>query len=40
MRLVGSIVLVDTRKSGSSIGFKEQMELPRLLKRNYFDFSS
>ncbi|QOR65092.1 YokU family protein [Cytobacillus suaedae] len=34
------LFLVDTKKIGSSIGFKELMELPRLLKRNYFDFSS
>ncbi|QOR65105.1 YokU family protein [Cytobacillus suaedae] len=34
------LFLVNTKKIGSSIGFKELMELPRLLKRNYFDFSS
>jgi uncharacterized YokU family protein len=34
------LFLVDTKKIGSSISFKELMELPRLLKRNYFDFSS
>jgi uncharacterized YokU family protein len=34
------LFLVDTKKIGSSIGYKELMELPRLLKRNYFDFSS
>jgi uncharacterized YokU family protein len=34
------LFLVDTKKIGSSISFKEMMELPRLLKRNYFDFSS
>ncbi|WP_078546355.1 YokU family protein [Litchfieldia alkalitelluris] len=34
------LFLVDTKKIGSSIGFMELMELPRLLKRNYFDFSS
>ncbi len=34
------LFLVDTKKIGSSIGFEELMELPRLLKRNYFDFSS
>jgi uncharacterized YokU family protein len=34
------LFLVETKKIGSSIGFKELMELPRLLKRNYFDFSS
>lgn len=34
------LFLVDTKKISSSISFKELMELPRLLKRNYFDFSS
>ncbi|WP_174733146.1 YokU family protein [Mesobacillus harenae] len=34
------LFLVDTKKISSSVGFKELMELPRLLKRNYFDFSS
>jgi uncharacterized YokU family protein len=34
------LFLVDKKKIGSSISFKELMELPRLLKRNYFDFSS
>ncbi|MFD2445708.1 YokU family protein [Bacillus sp. CGMCC 1.16607] len=34
------LFLIDTKKIGSSISFKELMELPRLLKRNYFDFSS
>ncbi|WP_456278726.1 YokU family protein [Bacillus sp. AK128] len=34
------LLLVDTKKIDSSIGFKELMELARLLKRNYFDFSS
>lgn len=34
------LFLVDTKKIGSSISFKELLELPRLLKRNYFDFSS
>jgi uncharacterized YokU family protein len=34
------LFLVDTRQIGSTISFKELMELPRLLKRNYFDFSS
>jgi uncharacterized YokU family protein len=34
------LFLVDTKKIVSSIGFDELMELPRLLKRNYFDFSS
>jgi uncharacterized YokU family protein len=34
------LFLVDTKKIGSSISFEELMGLPRLLKRNYFDFSS
>jgi uncharacterized YokU family protein len=34
------LFLVDKKKIGSSISFKELMVLPRLLKRNYFDFSS
>jgi uncharacterized YokU family protein len=34
------LFLVDTKKIESSISFKELLELPRLLKRNYFDFSS
>jgi uncharacterized YokU family protein len=34
------LFLVDTNKIGSLISFKKLMELPRLLKRNYFDFSS
>lgn len=33
------LFLVDTKKIDSSITFKELKELPRLLKRNYFDFS-
>ncbi|MEH7239380.1 YokU family protein [Bacillus sp. JJ1562] len=34
------LFLVDTKKIGDKITFKGLMELPRLLKRNYFDFSS
>jgi uncharacterized YokU family protein len=34
------LFLVDTKAICNSISFKELMELPRLLKRNYFDFSS
>ena len=34
------LFLVNTRLIGKSISFKELMELPRLLKQNYFDFSS
>ncbi|WP_445677918.1 YokU family protein [Robertmurraya sp. FSL R5-0851] len=33
------LFLVDTRQIGNTISFKDLMELPRLLKRNYFDFS-
>lgn len=33
------LFLVETGKIGNRISFKELMELPRLLKRNYFDFS-
>jgi uncharacterized YokU family protein len=33
------LFLVDAKKIVSSISFKELMELPRLLKKNYFDFS-
>ena len=34
------LFLVDTKKIGKSISYKELMAPPRLLKRNYFDFSS
>ncbi|RUL48799.1 hypothetical protein EK386_16305 [Lysinibacillus antri] len=34
------LFLMDTKKIGSSISYKALLELPRLLKRNYFDFSS
>jgi uncharacterized YokU family protein len=34
------LFLLDTKLIGNSISFKELMTLPRLLKRNYFDFSS
>lgn len=33
------LFLIDTKKIGKSISYKELMALPRLLKRNYFDFS-
>ncbi|WP_066368262.1 YokU family protein [Neobacillus fumarioli] len=33
------LLLVDTQKIGKSIIYQKLMELPRLLKRNYFDFS-
>lgn len=34
------LFLVDTKIIGHTISYKKLMELPRLLKRNYFDFSS
>jgi uncharacterized YokU family protein len=34
------LFLVDIKQIGSTINFEELMKLPRLLKRNYFDFSS
>lgn len=34
------LFLVDTGRIGNSISLKELMKLTRLLKRNYFDFSS
>jgi uncharacterized YokU family protein len=34
------LFLVDIKLIVNTISFKELMELPRLLKRNYFDFSS
>jgi uncharacterized YokU family protein len=34
------LFLVDTKVISNSIRFKELMEHPKLLKRNYFDFSS
>lgn len=34
------LFLVDTKVIGNSISYMEFMELPRLLKNNYFDFSS
>jgi uncharacterized YokU family protein len=34
------LFLVDTKIISNTISFKQLMELPRLLKRNYFDFSS
>lgn len=32
------LFLVDTKKIGKSIRYEELMAMPRLLKRNYFDF--
>jgi uncharacterized YokU family protein len=34
------LFLIDTKKISKSISYEELMALPRLLKRNYFDFSS
>jgi uncharacterized YokU family protein len=34
------LFLIDAKGIGNTISFKELMELPRLLRRNYFDFSS
>lgn len=32
------LFLIDTKLIGKTISYKELMALPRLLKRNYFDF--
>lgn len=34
------LFLIDTKKIDKRISYQELMALPRLLKRNYFDFSS
>lgn len=34
------LFLIDCKKIGKVITFEELMAIPRLLKRNYFDFSS
>jgi len=34
------LFLIDCKKLGKTIAYHELMKLPRLLKRNYFDFSS
>lgn len=34
------LFLINTKTLGKTITFEELMALPRLLKRNYFDFSS
>lgn len=34
------LFLIDTKIIGKSISYERLMELPRLLKKNYFDFSS
>lgn len=34
------LYLIDCKQIGKIISFKELMSIPRLLKRNYFDFSS
>lgn len=33
------LFLIDTRKIGKSIPYGELMKMPKLLKRNYFDFT-
>lgn len=33
------LFLIDTKKIGKSIRYEDLMKLPRLLKRNYFDFT-
>jgi uncharacterized YokU family protein len=33
------LFLIDSKKIGKSISYDEFMALPRLLKKNYFDFS-
>ena len=38
--IVDQLFLINTKAISNSISFKELMELPRLLKKNYFDFSS
>ena len=34
------LLLIDTKKLSKSVTFEELMNLPRLLKKNYFDFYS
>lgn len=34
------LFLIDTKKLAKKVTFRELMEYPRLLKRNYFDFTS
>jgi uncharacterized YokU family protein len=34
------LFLIDTKQIGKKILFEDLMKIPRLLKRNYFDFSS
>ncbi|MBT2690239.1 YokU family protein [Bacillus sp. ISL-47] len=34
------LFLIDTKKIGKEISYAKLMEQPRLLKRNYFDFTS
>jgi uncharacterized YokU family protein len=38
-KIEDQLFLVDTKKIGKSIRYEELMKLPRLLKRNYFDFT-
>lgn len=34
------LFLIDTKKLGEKISYNELMKIPKLLKRNYFDFTS
>jgi uncharacterized YokU family protein len=34
------LYLIDCKQIGSKLDYKELMKIPRLLKKNYFDFSS
>lgn len=38
-QIENQLFLVDTKKIGKSISYQDLMALPRLLKRNYFDFT-
>jgi uncharacterized YokU family protein len=39
-KIEDQLFLVNTKVIGNTISFKELMEVPRLLKKNYFDFIS
>jgi uncharacterized YokU family protein len=34
------LFLIDTKQLGKKISYSELMQIPKLLKRNYFDFTS
>ena len=38
-KIEDQLFLIDSKKIGNSISYVEFMALPRLLKKNYFDFS-